>query len=488
MVLDIPDGNVLAYVGNTREAKHDRHSDAVDIVTARRSTGSILKPFLYAAMLDEGKILTRSLLPDVPTIINGFAPRNFSKEYDGAVPADEALTRSLNIPAVQLLRSYRYEKFHSLLTGLGMTTLTNPPDHYGLSIILGGAEGSLWDITGMYASMARTLLNFSEHPGSNRYSRGDFHPANFIARTAPVEPAELEATSWLSAAAIYQTFDVLTEVHRPGEESGWKYFTSSRKVAWKTGTSFGLRDGWAVGVTPDYTIGVWVGNADGEGRPGLTGTDAAAPMMFDLFSAMDGRSWFARPVVEMTEITVCTKSGQRNAPQCPETTRAWVVKAGLQSPPCPYHKRIHLASNANLRVNADCEPLSRAREVTWFVLPPAQEHFFRSRNMSYQPLPPYRKDCETQSSLTAMDVLYPKPNARMLIPRNLDGTPGEAVFELAHRNPAMNVHWHLDGKYIATTTRRHFLPLNPESGKHVLVLVDDSGESIEQHFEVIPRL
>lgn len=489
LVIDTHSGNVLAYVGNTREKKKERHSDAVDVVTASRSTGSILKPFLYAAMLDEGKILPKSLLPDIPTMINGFAPRNFSREYDGAVPADEALTRSLNVPAVQMLKTYRYEKFHSLMKGMGMTTLTKPPDHYGLSLILGGAEGTLWDITGLYASMARTLINYSERPGSNRYHRNDFHPLRYTdIPPANGAPPVLDATSWLSAASIYQTLDVLTEVYRPGEESGWRYFNSSRKVAWKTGTSFGFRDGWAIGVTPEFTVGIWVGNADGEGRPGLTGTDAAAPLLFDIFSTLDGKKWFARPAAEMTQITVCSKSGQRDTPLCTETTSQWVVKAGLQSLPCSFHKRIHLARQSDERVNADCESLANSREVVWFVLPAAQEHYFKSRNISYKPLPPFRKDCQVSTPLQQMDLLYPKPNSRIFVPRDLDGKNGQTVFELAHRNSSMNVHWHLDGKYVATTRRRHFLPLNPAAGKHILVLVDDSGESIEEHFEVISNL
>ncbi|HEY9046726.1 MAG TPA: transglycosylase domain-containing protein, partial [Ohtaekwangia sp.] len=151
IVADIQTGNVIAYVGNIANGKNYRGDD-VDVAVAPRSTGSILKPFLYAAMLDEGKILPRTMLPDIPVFINGFTPKNFSHEYDGAVPADKALIRSLNIPAVYMLRDYRYEKFHSLLKSLGMTTLSYPPDHYGLSLILGGGEGTLWDIAGMYAS------------------------------------------------------------------------------------------------------------------------------------------------------------------------------------------------------------------------------------------------------------------------------------------------------------------------------------------------
>ncbi|MBA4053834.1 MAG: penicillin-binding protein 1C, partial [Marivirga sp.] len=228
LVIDVNTGNVLAYVGNTDVKENGNFSEAVDIINSPRSTGSILKPFLYAAMLDEGKILPKTLLPDIPTVINGFSPKNFSREYDGAVPADKSLIRSLNIPAVHMLRTYRYEKFHSLLTHMGMGTLTYPPDHYGLSLILGGAEGTLWDIAGMYASMARTLTHYTDRPGSNRYDKKDFHELRYVSGDSS-KAANLEATSWLSAASIYQTFDALKEVYRPGEESGWRYFNSSKK-------------------------------------------------------------------------------------------------------------------------------------------------------------------------------------------------------------------------------------------------------------------
>jgi penicillin-binding protein 1C len=178
LILDVETGNVLAYVGNVNtDIEHGRD---VDVIASPRSTGSILKPFLYAAMLHDGKMLPKTLLPDVPIVINGFAPQNFSHAYDGAVQANMALIRSLNIPAVHMLRDYRYERFHSLLKTMGMSTLSFEPDHYGLSLILGGAEGTLWDITGMYASMARTLNHYFTHPGKNRYQKTDFHQPNYL--------------------------------------------------------------------------------------------------------------------------------------------------------------------------------------------------------------------------------------------------------------------------------------------------------------------
>lgn len=498
LVVEVNTGNVLAYAGNT-DVKEKGHSEAVDVITSSRSTGSILKPFLYAAMLDEGKILPKTLLPDIPTVINGFAPKNFSRDYDGAVPADKSLIRSLNIPAVHMLRTYRYEKFHSLLTHMGMSTLTYPPDHYGLSLILGGAEGTLWDITGMYASMARTLSHYTNHAGSNRYNKNDFHGLHYLISGASKSQSnknediqavlpDLEATSWLSASSIYLTFDALKEVYRPGEESGWRYFNSSKKIAWKTGTSFGFRDGWAIGVTPDYVVGVWVGNASGEGRPGLTGTDAASPVMFDIFSQLDGQRWFEQPTTELNQITICAASGQRSTTKCDEIETTWVTKQGLQTLPCQYHKLIHVSADKKFRVHSGCERVDRQIEMTWFILPPAQEYYFRSKHVSYKTLPPFRNDCQPVSPVNSMDLIYPRPNSKIFIPRELNGQAGSAVFELAHRNPNAIVHWHLDGTYLGSTQKKHHLPFNPHEGKHTLVLIDESGEALEQNFEVLSKM
>jgi penicillin-binding protein 1C len=183
---------------------------------------------------------------------------------------------------------------------------------------LGGAEGTLWDITGGYASMARTLQNYFEVPGKIRYDKSDFHAPVYLQSDSVIRNNP-EESSWLSAASIYLTFDALKEVYRPGEETGWRMFNSTKKIAWKTGTSHGLRDGWAVGVNGDYAVGVWVGNADGEGRPGLTGTESASPIMFDIFSQLPGNSWFQIPLIELNDVQVCSRSGMRATELCQET-------------------------------------------------------------------------------------------------------------------------------------------------------------------------
>ncbi|MFZ5999771.1 MAG: penicillin-binding protein 1C [Bacteroidota bacterium] len=481
LIIKVETSEVMAYIGNVPAGSE--RQEQVDVIRAPRSTGSILKPFLYAALQDEGKLLPRSLVADIPTIIDGFSPQNFSRQYDGAVAADQALIRSLNIPAVHELRTYRYEKFYSVMKDIGISTLNRPADHYGLSMILGGAEGTLWDITGVYASMARTLNNYFKSPGSARYNRKDFHAPVYIQTER--DSTQLESTSYLSAASIWLTFEAMKELYRPGEESGWRHFQSAKKIAWKTGTSFGYRDGWAVGVNPEYAVGVWVGNADGEGRPGLTGTDAAAPVLFDLFSQLPGNSWFQMPRSEMAEVKVCTRSGWRASEFCDETTDEWISKKGLDAIACNYHKKVHLSRDEKFRVHSECERTYSMTEKTWFVLPPVQEYYYKSHHASYKALPPYRADCYNPSSIAAMDLIYPKWNSKIFVPRGIDGTPGQAIFQVVHRDPSAAVYWHIDGKFVGSTQNSHKLPFSLADGEHQLTLVDAAGETLERRFSVI---
>ncbi|MFN4253848.1 MAG: penicillin-binding protein 1C, partial [Saprospiraceae bacterium] len=291
VVIDVPTGEVLAYCGNVPGAGAE-HGEQVDIIAAPRSTGSILKPYLYALALESGDILPGSLLTDVPTQLGSYKPENFYENYDGAVPARRALIRSLNVPFVLLLQQYGLEKFHHNLQRLGLNTLKKPPSHYGLSLILGGAEANLLDITNTYACMARVLGNFYERNG--RYAADDFRPVRWTAdggrRTEnhPLSTVHRQPSPLLSAGAIWHTFEAMQAVERPNSSGEWELFRAGRRIAWKTGTSFGFRDAWAAGVTPQYAVGVWVGNADGEGRPGLLGVDMAAPVLFEIFEGLTG--------------------------------------------------------------------------------------------------------------------------------------------------------------------------------------------------------
>src|SRR5690606_20664326 len=174
LVVDVATRNVLAYVGNS--PTDFAHKKDVDIITAPRSTGSILKPLLYASMLDESLLLPTTLVPDIPTQISGYAPQNYNNTYDGAVPANRALSRSLNIPSVLMLQEYGVYNFYDKLQKYKFRTITKHPNHYGLSLILGGAETNLWDLCKTYASLTSTLNHFTQN--QSKYREREFSELN----------------------------------------------------------------------------------------------------------------------------------------------------------------------------------------------------------------------------------------------------------------------------------------------------------------------
>ena len=470
-------GEVLAYVGNVG-APSDEGAQ-VDVVVAPRSSGSILKPFLFAAMLSDGEILPDELVADIPTRIAGFAPRNFDLRFSGAVPASVALARSLNVPAVRMLRSHGIARFAGLLRSLGLTTLFRSADDYGLSLILGGAEVTLWEITGLYAGLGRTVDAFFAEPIAD----GDFRPLWWRADAPPaaVPPSPFDA------GVVFATLEALLEVSRPGLDAVWKTFASSRRIAWKTGTSYGFRDAWAVGVTPEFVVGVWAGNADGEGRPGLTGHSAAAPVLFSVFDGLPSGPFFQRPEAEMREVELCASSGLRAGRDCGETRLGLVPAACLPGRMCPYCRLVHTDLSGRFRVDGGCESLDRMTARSYFILPPAMAVDFARRHPDYRPLPPWRPGCRPERAESPIDCLYPGPGAEIYVPLELDGERGRFIAQAAHADPAATVFWHLDGIYLGRTRGDHRMPMAPDPGAHLLTLVDGDGETLRRSFTVLQR-
>lgn len=487
VVLDVSTGEVLAYVGNVVGAGKD-HGESVDVITAPRSTGSILKPYLYALALENGDILPNSLLHDVPTQLGDYRPENYYETYDGAVPARRALIRSLNVPFVLLLQQYGLEKFHFGLQRLGLSTLNKPPAHYGLSLILGGAEANLIDITNTYACMARRLGSFYDRNG--RYVDDDFRPPSFAEVAETRDRIQTSSAQLLSAGSIWYTLEAMREVERPNSAGDWELFRASRQVAWKTGTSFGFRDAWAAGVTPRYAVGVWVGNADGEGRPGLLGVEMAAPVLFEIFQQLPQEaSWFDPPYDDMAEVPVCRQSGFRASEIC-EADTVWVPKSSLKASVCAFHQMLHLDPTGLWQVTSDCESPARMQHRAWFILPPVEEFYFKGKNPGYQSPPPFRDDCKGSQAAqthTPMQLIYPKHPTRIYVPVDLDGKLGSTVFQVAHRSRSAEIFWHLDGNYLGTTTVFHQMALQPPVGKHTLALVDRDGYRLEQTFEIVGK-
>ena len=219
----------------------------------------------------------------------------------------------------------------------------------------------------------------------------------------------------------------------------------------------------------------------------MVGVLAAAPVLFDLFDLLDGSEWFLPPYDEMVQIPVCKQSGYRALDIC-EKDSVWVSVSGLRAPSCPFHHILHLDESETWQVTSDCEAPSNMKHTPWFILPPVEEHYFKSKNPSYQVSPSFRNDCKgTAEIMKPMQLIYPKQATKIYVPIDFDGQLSRTVFKVAHRNPSSKIFWHLDDEFIGTTEHFHDLALNPTEGKHKLTLVDENGVRLEREFEILTK-
>jgi len=498
LVARIDSGEVLAYVANVDAPVGDAvvgdysvadrggRGYSVDLIRAERSSGSLFKPFLYAAALEAGELGPRSLLPDLPTRYGSYEPENNLGTYSGAVRADEALARSLNVPFVRLLKSFGVERFKDLLLSTGMSTLRRRADDYGLTLILGGAETSLWEMCGRFAALSRRASS----------GKGAGSPADFdLGLTRGELAARPIRSDPFSAGSAMLTLDALTKLARPEEEAAWEEYASSRRIAWKTGTSFGYRDAWAIGVDGEFVAGVWVGNASGEGRPSLKGSAAAAPILFELFgllgaggasdsSAQPESAAKEASAPALREIEVCADSGWAAGPDCARVETVLVPSAVKSLPLCPYCESVALSADGRYRVRAEEEAPGSVRIEKRFVLPPDMERFY-GRNLDYRSLPPWKPGSAQSGSDSSLAVIAPEEGAALFIPVEITGRPGATVFTVAHRDPAAVVFWQLDGVYLGSTRKVHAIEARPGPGDHVLTVVDGAGRSVSRRFSVL---
>lgn len=481
IVAETKSGNVLAYVGNAGDASEN--GAQVDIIQSLRSSGSLLKPFLYAAALSDGIISPDALLTDLPVNYAGYSPRNFNNQYYGAVPASSVLSRSLNIPMVRLLKQLGVGNLHRRLREIGMHSLTNEPSHYGLSLILGGADATLFELVGMYSGMGRVLLEF---PGlSGGYRTGNYHPLRLCATD---ENTNVHNEPPFSAGAVWHTLNAMRRLERPTEEGRWEQFSSARRIAWKTGTSYGFRDAWAIGVDPLYTVGVWVGNADGVPQNGLVGVHKAGPVLFEVFRNLpDAEEWFPTPWDDLEEVAVCTSSGKLAGEFCAHTKQQWIPTLALRSGVCQWCRPVVVSANLKQRFFKQCAS-ANAKDTVWFVLPPAMEWYYKRYNSGYRTMPPLSDNCmQYVSDINPIDFVYPHAGAQLILPMDVTGEQNELVFQAVHRNPRSVLSWYIDDRFITQTVRYHEIGVVPQVGRHTMLVEDLQGNRKYLKFEILEK-
>jgi len=463
LVADTRTGEVLAYVGS-----NDFHDDGrrgkVDGVIAPRSTGSLLKPFLYALAMDESIILPESRIKDIPTYYGSFSPCNSTMDYRGLVTARDALVKSLNVPAVRLLYTFGIHEFYDFLRRAGMANLFRSPDSYGLPLILGGCEGTLWDLTALFRGLGRS----GEFSGLT-VIEGDSLP-------------EVEAL--ISPAACYLVLDMLKDLNRPGAEYYWHHYSNSRPIAWKTGTSYGHRDAWAIGVSPRWTIGVWVGNFTGEGNPNLMGAQSAGSLLFKVFNSLpenDEYRWFTPPD-DLTEVEICAETGYLAKDECEITKTVLSPTTTKPLRKCPYHRTLFLNGAETYRVCSRCWEIGDVKEVTRTAYPPEVVQYMKEKGHTFSALPPHNPDCTTLSTDNPITIIYPTANANLLVPRGVEGVHQKIIAKAGYSVEKGGLYWYLDNEFIGSTYQKHEIPLVLDTGSHYLQVVDEEGHTASIKF------
>lgn len=465
VVIDIEKMELAGYLGNILNNSSENY---VDIAQAKRSTGSTLKPFLYAMTLTDGTKINSSLLYDIPINFKGFRPQNYTKRFLGLVSFEDALTQSLNLPAVTLLSEFGVARFKDELKKIGFNTINQSAQHYGLSLILGGAECTLFDLTCAYASLGNSVLKERNFEGQIKLGENIQSSQKY------------QLPSSISLYSAHQILEILSNVNRPRDEDGWKLFNNSKKIAWKTGTSFGHRDAWAIGVNGKYAIGVWVGNATGEGKPGLTGTVYAGPVLFSIFNSLNSKSWFSQPKTESQNFTICKKTGYLANDDSPETIELLLPKSTENLPQQNFYKRFYLEETKKYRVYKNCYPYFSEPSQPFLTISPITAYYYKMNSTEYKTPPPLHPLCAIAENNISVD--YPTPNSTVKIPINIEGEKEYMVIQAHTLHNNTKLYWHLNEEFIGETNSYHQISIQPPQGKILLSIIDELGNQINIPF------
>ena len=462
VVMDTKNREVLAMVGS-----HDFFDQAsegqVNGAAAPRSPGSALKPFIYGIALERGLITPERLLHDVPVNYAEYSPVNYDGEYRGYVTARDALAHSLNVPAVNLYAQLGNDGIYALLKRAGISTLSEPKTHYGLSLILGSCEVSLLELTALYAGLAN-LGEFGQH----RLTRqsGDTLPPPSTKRL-------------LSRGACFILTEMLTEVRRPDLPAAYEASMNLPKVAWKTGTSYGHRDAWSVGYTPKYTIGVWVGNFDGHGAPSLVGSEVAAPILFALFNALTNSAsnrWFTRPYQVSTR-EVCALSGMPVSGNCPTTKLDNYISNLSAKAPCRVHKRITIDNETGATLCSHCRIGRFYHQVVYEEWRPEVATWLSKSGFAIQPIPPHNPNCVGVVAGRGPVIRSPSGDSEYHIRAGVNLEYQKLLLAASVPNRTKQVFWFVNGELIFKGAPTESVFYTPVAGTHMLTCVDDEGRS-----------
>lgn len=464
VVLDNQRSEVLAMVGSP-VFDDIAHGGQINGTLSPRSPGSTLKPFIYALAIDSGLLAPATTLADIPVSYSGYKPDNYDDSYHGIVSVEEALTHSFNVPAVNVTAQVGVPTFCNFLKQGGLTTVTRKPYDYGLPIILGAVDVSLYELCNLYATLARG---------------GEYRPVKMMLSSDSVVSRRL-----LSKASAWLTTDMLKNLERPELNSSWEFSRDLPTIAWKTGTSYGRKDGWAIGYTPRFTVGVWTGNMDGAGSPYIVGIETAAPLMIDIFNAIDRKNadkWFPKPENVRTRL-VCSVTGLLPNEHCPNTIPAEYVYGVTSLEQCRVHQQIVVAQKTGHQVCPLCVGTSQTDTITIEQWPPKISSWLLASGMN-KPLPQHNPLCSRMLAEDKPVIISPENKGVYELRADIPVQYQQLLFNASTTGGTRKVHWFLDDNLYATLPSSEQLFYTPAVGKHNLRCVDENGRSHTVTFTV----
>lgn len=464
VVIDNRSGELLAMVGSADFADIANHGQ-VNGALARRSPGSAMKPFVYALGFGKGIISPALKVEDLPVNYAGYIPVNYDEQYHGIVSVSEALIQSLNVPAVNLTAKVGLKEFFDLLGQGGISTLDKKYSEYGLPLVLGSCEVNLLELSNLYATLARG---------------GSYLPTRMFKSAPQAAPTRL-----LSTEASYLVTEVLAELKRPDLPTSWEFTTDMPRVAWKTGTSYGRKDAWAIGYNPEYTVGVWAGNFSAEGSIAIVGAEIAAPLMFNVFDQLcpEGeKSWFTSPSSIATR-EVCALTGRVASDACPDKISEHYIPGVSPTEVCRVHTQILVDARTGFQLCRYCSAGKKTKVMVVEEWSPRLAAWLMAKGM-ISAVPAHNPQCKGIFAGEAPVITSPESGAVYVIRQSAPVEYQHILFEASAAADCRQVHWFLDGQLYASSGADSKVFYAPKKGRHELMCVDSYGRSASIAFQV----
>ena len=456
-IIDNQTGNVVCYVGSS-DFNNSIDGGQVDGVKAIRQPGSTLKPLIYGLAIDKGWITPKTVMTDVSINFDGYRPENFDRKFNGYVTAEQALSNSLNIPAVKLLARLTPDTLVKHLIEMNFKQVQKDEKHLGLSIALGGCGVRLEELTNMYAAFAR---------------EGKWQSIRWIKSNEPIFQFSI-----LSPAATFMITDILVQKERPDMPTAYENTYHLPKIAWKTGTSYGRRDAWSIGYNKRFTVGVWCGNFDGEGVPELSGAEIATPLLFDIFNTIDYNStndWYQAPK-EVAFRYVCNESGKRPNSYCVNQVIDYYIPMISDNTVCTHLKEIYVSANDSFSYCNACLPTFGYKKMTVKNNPPEMIDYFEQHHINYEKIPPHCPSCEKLFVYGAPEITSPANNMSYMLDKK---ETNQLMLACNASNDVKKVFWYINNQFYKAAERNEKLFIQPEEGKLKISCSDDKGRNAD---------